>query len=52
MERSSTSLETWTPAIYVLHALSLLTGILGAATVVGSFLVGWPSLIAPSISIT
>lgn len=40
------SLITWTQAIYGLHALSLLTGILGAATVVGAFLIGWPSIIA------
>jgi uncharacterized membrane protein len=39
-------LFTWTQAIYALHALSLLTGILGAATIVGAFLIGWPSLIA------
>ena len=36
----------WAQAIYALHALSLLTGILGAATVVGAFLIGWPSIIA------
>jgi len=29
-----------------LHAFSLLTGIIGAATVVGAFLTGWPSIIA------
>ena len=40
------SLISWTQAIYALHALSLLTGILGAATIVGAFLIGWPSLIA------
>jgi uncharacterized membrane protein len=40
------SLVTWTHVIYLLHGFSLLTGILGAATVVGAFLVGWPSLIA------
>jgi uncharacterized membrane protein len=40
------SLVTWTQIIYGLHALSLLTGILGAATVVGAFLIGWPSIIA------
>jgi uncharacterized membrane protein len=40
------SLFTWTQAIYALHALSLLTGILGAATIVGAFLIGWPSIIA------
>jgi uncharacterized membrane protein len=32
--------------IYGLHAASLLTGILGVATVVGAFLTGWPSIIA------
>ena len=39
-------LFNWTQAIYALHAFSLLTGILGAATVVGAFLTGWPSIIA------
>ncbi len=36
----------WTELIYGLHAFSLLTGIIGAATVVGAFLTGWPSIIA------
>lgn len=36
----------WAQFIYGLHAFSLLTGILGAATVVGAFLTGWPSIIA------
>jgi uncharacterized membrane protein len=40
------SLVTWTNVIYLLHAFSILTGILGAATVVGAFLIGWPSIIA------
>ncbi|NOT25456.1 MAG: hypothetical protein HOP16_05075 [Acidobacteria bacterium] len=40
------SILTWTKVIYLLHAFSLLTGILGAATVIGSFLIGWPSIIA------
>src|SRR4029078_8914365 len=40
------SLVTLTHVIYALHAFSLLTGILGAATVVGAFLMGWPSIIA------
>jgi uncharacterized membrane protein len=35
-----------THVIYGLHAFSLLTGILGAATVVATFLTGWPSIIA------
>ncbi len=45
-ERASGPLVTWTQAISALHAFSLLTGILGAATVVGAFLTGWPSIIA------
>jgi uncharacterized membrane protein len=36
----------WTHAIYALHAFSLVTGIIGTATVVGAFLTGWPSIIA------
>src|SRR5262247_4042657 len=43
---SSGPLYNWTQGIYALHAFSLLTGILGAATVVGAFLTGWPSIIA------
>jgi uncharacterized membrane protein len=41
-----TSLVNWTQLIYGLHAFSLLIGILGAATVFGAFLTGWPSIIA------
>src|SRR5205085_7139166 len=37
-------LFSWTQAIYLLHAFSLVTGILGAATVIGAFLTGWPSI--------
>jgi uncharacterized membrane protein len=40
------SLYDWTQIIYGLHALSIVTGILGAATVIGAFLIGWPSIIA------
>jgi uncharacterized membrane protein len=40
------SLVRVTHVIYALHAFSLITGIIGAATVVGAFLTGWPSLIA------
>jgi uncharacterized membrane protein len=43
---SEQSLIGWTQLIYALHAFSLLTGILGTATVVGAFLTGWPSIIA------
>src|SRR5215203_5327562 len=46
MEQPTSSLIRWTEIIYALHAFSLLTGILGAATVVGAFLTGWPSIIA------
>ncbi len=35
-----------THVIYGLHAVSLVTGIVGVATVVGAFLTGWPSIIA------
>ena len=44
--QTSQSLYDWTQIIYVLHAVSLVTGILGAATVIGAFLIGWPSIIA------
>jgi len=40
------SLIGWTQAIYALHAFSLVMGIVGAATIVGAFLTGWPSIIA------
>ena len=40
------SLVTYTHVIYGLHAFSLITGIIGAATIVGAFLTGWPSIIA------
>jgi len=40
------SLITLTHVIYALHAASLVTGIVGAATIVFAFLTGWPSIIA------
>ena len=40
------SLISWTHVIYGLHALSLVTGVITVASVVGAFLTGWPSLIA------
>ena len=40
------SLIKLTHVIYALHAFSLITGIIGAATVVGAFLTGWPSILA------
>jgi len=39
-------LKRLTHVIYALHAASLVTGIVGVATVVGAFLTGWPSIIA------
>jgi len=39
-------LRRLTHVIYALHAASLVTGIVGVATVVGAFLTGWPSIIA------
>ena len=44
--QTSGPLFNWTQGIYALHAFSLLTGIIGAATIVGAFLTGWPSIIA------
>ena len=40
------SLFNWTQLIYGLHAFSLATGILGPATIITTFLTGWPSIIA------
>lgn len=40
------SLVTYTHIVYALHALSVLVGLAGAATVVGSFLLGLPSILA------
>ncbi len=39
-----------THIIYGLHAFSIVTGIIGAATIVGMFLTGWPSIIAVIIN--
>lgn len=36
--------------VYALHALGLAIGAFGAATLVGSFLFGWPSIIAVIVS--
>jgi uncharacterized membrane protein len=40
------SLVTYTHAIYALHALSVLIGVTGPATVVGNFVFGLPSILA------
>ena len=44
--RTGGALYTWTQGIYALHAFSLVIGIIGAASIIGSFLIGWPSIIA------
>ena len=44
------SLVTLTQIVYGLHALSLVIGAFGAATVIGAFLFGWPSIIAVVIN--
>ena len=44
--RQMASLIGWTHAIYALHALSIVIGIVSAVTIVTAFLLGWPSLIA------
>jgi uncharacterized membrane protein len=40
------TLVRWATLVYALHAFSIATGILGAATVIGAFLTGWPSILA------
>jgi len=44
------SLVTVTHITYALHALGLAIGAFGAATVVGSFVFGWPSIVAVVIN--
>src|SRR4051794_35350280 len=44
------SLVTVAHVVYALHALSLAVGAFTAASVVGAFLFGWPSLIAVVIN--
>jgi uncharacterized membrane protein len=44
------SLITVANVVYALHALSLVIGAFGAATVIGSFLFGWPSIIGVIIN--
>jgi uncharacterized membrane protein len=46
----ASSLVTLTNVVYALHAVSLVVGAFGAATVIGSFLFGWPSIIAVIIN--
>ena len=47
---ASPSLVRTTHIVYALHALGLALGAFGAASVLGSFLFGWPSIIAVIIN--
>ncbi|MBU1235649.1 MAG: hypothetical protein KJ634_08890 [Gammaproteobacteria bacterium] len=42
--------KAWCHVMYALHGISALGGVLGPATIVGSFLFGWPSIIAVIIN--
>ena len=44
------NLVTVTHLVYALHAVSLVIGAFGAASIVGTFLFGWPSIIAVIIN--
>jgi len=46
VRESESSLITTLHVTYALHAVGLAIGAFGASTVVGSFLFGWPSIIA------
>lgn len=46
----SDSLVTTTHVVYGLHTLGLVIGAFGAASVIGAFLFGWPSIIAVIIN--
>jgi uncharacterized membrane protein len=50
LPRPDSGLVTVTHVVYALHALSLVIGAVGAASVVGAFLFGWPSIIAVIIN--
>jgi len=47
---SESSLVTTLHLTYALHAVGLVIGALGASTVIGSFIFGWPSIIAVIIN--
>jgi len=42
--------RAWCHVMYGLHALSALSGVMTAATIVGAFVFGWPSIIAVIIN--
>ncbi|MBL79615.1 MAG: hypothetical protein CMH70_06245 [Nitrosomonadaceae bacterium] len=49
---SQINLSLITHIIYALHALSVISGIIGSAFIITSFLTGWPSIIAIIINYT
>ncbi|MCW5620774.1 MAG: hypothetical protein KIS79_06695 [Burkholderiales bacterium] len=46
----ASSLVQLTNVVYGLHAISLVLGAFGAASVIGSFLFGWPSIVGVIIN--
>jgi uncharacterized membrane protein len=44
------ALVTVTHLVYALHAVSLVIGAFGAASIIGTFIFGWPSIIAVIIN--
>jgi len=48
--RPDSGLVTIVHVVYALHAISLGIGAFGAASIVGAFIFGWPSIIAVIIS--
>ena len=50
LSEPSESLVTTTHVVYALHTLSLVIGAFGAASIIGAFVFGWPSIIAVIIN--
>ena len=50
LRTTESSLVTTLQVTYALHAVGLAIGALGASTIVGSFIFGWPSIIAVVIN--
>jgi uncharacterized membrane protein len=50
LPRPDSGLVTTTHIVYALHAVSLVIGAFGAASVIGTFIFGWPSIIAVIIN--
>ena len=50
MVQPAPSLYRVTNLVYTLHSLSIVIGLVTAATVIGAFVFGWPSIIAVIIN--